>query len=125
MPRFDLPKGAGYGEAAKSVRIKLRKTLKQVAEALEFSIQHLSDIELGRRNPPSREKVNEHARVLGVDPVRFQELALIFRRVVELPIGGDATPAKDKLALVLARKWDGLTENEAAELLSRLEEVAA
>ena len=96
-------------------------TLRRVASKLDISAQYLSDIELGRRRAPGTVLVAKHAAVLGLEEDMLQGLAFLTRRVVELKIQGIEETPKGKLAEVLARRWDGLSQAEAEKLLSDLE----
>ncbi len=92
----------------------------KVADLMEISVSYFSDIELAKRRPPALELVECHARALEVDAGQLIELAQTSREVVELPIKGIESTSKGKLALVLARRWNGLTQAEALDLLQRV-----
>ena len=50
---------SSFGPFLRSVREKLGKTMKQVADLLEVSTVYISDIERGKRNPPSEDKIKK------------------------------------------------------------------
>jgi len=109
-----------FGDYARSIRTNRRIPLKTVADALEFSSVYIADIERGRRNPPTADKIRLWANVIGADASEMFARAAIHRDTVELPLG-DAESSRNRLALALARSWEDLTEEEENELTQFLE----
>jgi len=117
----------GFAETARRARIAKRLTLRDLAEQLDLSVIYVSDMENGRRVPPSAEKAREWAKALDLDPDEFAMLALRNKKVIELPIEGQPERKKD-VAAMLARSWDSLSEaqqNQLAEALSKIMEGKA
>ena len=111
---------SSFGPFLRSVREKLGKTMKQVADLLEVSTVYISDIERRTRNPPSEDKIKNIAAFLQMSPDGFLKKAAEDKGKVELGIRGTA-PKVSQAAIVLARKWPTLTEEKADELIKLLE----
>lgn len=109
-----------FGPFLRSVREKLGKTMRQVADVLGVSVVYISDIERGRRNPPSEKMIKSMAEFLQISPEILLEKAAQEKGKVELEIKG-TNPKVSEAALVLARKWPNLTEEKANELIKLLE----
>ena len=63
-----------FGEFVAAKRKEKDHSLRKMAELLEFSPAYWSDIEKGRRNPPSLSKVEEIARLLGLSQEETEAL---------------------------------------------------
>ena len=111
-----------FGERLRELREGSKKRLKDLADALECSVVYVSDIELGRRNPPSAERIKKIARFLKKDPTELLNLADNERRRIELEIN-ENRPKHAKAALLLARQWDHLTDEEIEHLEQDLENI--
>jgi len=64
-----------FGEVVRKLRIAKRKKLVDVAKAMGWSAVYLSDIERGKRNPPSVKDIRKLAEILEVDPGVLLEAA--------------------------------------------------
>ncbi|MHC1743952.1 MAG: helix-turn-helix domain-containing protein [Syntrophobacteraceae bacterium] len=104
-----------FGQRLRELREASRKRLKDLAEVMEWSTVYVSDIELGRRNPPSPENIRKMSISLGVDPKELLDLADREMKRVELELD-DGRPNRTEMALMLARSWDGLSEEEVTEI---------
>ena len=112
----------GFAETARRARIAKRMSLRELAERLGLSVIYVSDMETGRRMPPSQDIAREWASVLNIEPDDFVTKALRDKRVLELPIEGEPEKKKE-VAVMLARSWDTLTEaqqDELAEAFTRI-----
>ena len=70
-----------FGPRVRELREAQRISLRTVAKALELSAPYVSDMELGRRNPPGVEAVLVHwAQIIGADPDELIGLAKAKRR---------------------------------------------
>jgi transcriptional regulator with XRE-family HTH domain len=112
----------GFAEAARQARIAKRLSLRALSEQLQLSVIYLSDMETGRRMPPSPDIAREWAKALDLDPEGFATLALRGKKVVELPIEGQTELKKD-VAARLARSWDTLTEEQQSQLAEALAKI--
>lgn len=111
-----------FGERLRELREGSKKRLKDLADALDCSVVYVSDVELGRRNPPSAERIMKIARFLKEDPTEMLNLADNERRRIELDIN-ENKPKHAKTALLLARQWDHLTDEEVERLEQDLENI--
>ncbi|MCY2953492.1 MAG: helix-turn-helix transcriptional regulator [Planctomycetota bacterium] len=57
--------GSRFGTELRRLRIAAKRTLKDVAMALGNSVPYVSDIERGRRNPPSLDRIRFLAALFG------------------------------------------------------------
>ena len=90
--------------------------MKDVANALGCSIVYISDIERGRRNPPSSDKIEKIAQVIAVPVEHLLDLATKEKGRIELDLEG-AGPNLEEAGLVLARSWKDLSEEQAQKIL--------
>ena len=110
-----------YGEHARRARLKLGKSLREVAKELGVSHTYLRDVEIGQRLPPINNRIEVHARVLGEDPRRMIRLGLLARRSVRLTLEDGHSTKKNELAVILGDQWDQLTEIDAERLITVLD----
>jgi len=110
-----------FGKHLRELRERAGIRIKDLAQAMNWTTVYISDIELGRRNPPSPAKIRQIASVLRVDPTELLDLANKERKKVVLDLD-EESPNRMNLALMLARSWEGLPDdvaNELNEILSR------
>ncbi|MEM5817366.1 MAG: helix-turn-helix transcriptional regulator [Desulfitobacterium hafniense] len=108
-----------FGRKLRAARESAGLLLKDLAREMGWSVVYLSDIERGRRNPPSPDKIAQMANILGADYRTLVDLANQEKMRVELEIA-DKSQHITTAALMLARSWDGLTEEEAQEIIKVL-----
>ena len=109
---------ARFGKVVRDARTAARKSLKEVADQLGFTVAYLSDIERGNRNPPAEGVIRVWARLVGEDVERLLFLAQIERRTVELSVDRQRVDApKNQVAVALARSWDELDDEEYQRIL--------
>lgn len=111
-----------FGEKLRELREGSKKRLKDLADALDCSVVYVSDVELGRRNPPSAERIKKIASFLKKDPTELLDLAAHERRRIELEIN-ENKPKHAKAALLLARQWDHFTDDEIERLEQDLKSI--
>lgn len=109
-----------FGDLLRGLRERAGKTLKDLAEPMGWSIVYLSDIERGKRNPPNTGDILKIALNLEVQATELLDSANRQRNRVELNFGGDDCVVTDA-ALMLARRWTDLTEDEAREIMKILD----
>lgn len=104
-----------FGRYLRRLRENAGMRLKDLADKMDWTPVYVSDIELGRRNPPSPEKIRQIASVLGVDYQELLNLADQEKKKVVLDLDNER-PRRTEMALMLARSWDGLAEDEIEEM---------
>lgn len=104
-----------FGERLRELREESRKRLKDLAEVMGWSTVYVSDIELGRRNPPAPEHIRKMGNFFGVSPKELLDLADREMQRVELDLN-EENPSRTEMALMLARSWDGLSEEEVSQI---------
>lgn len=104
-----------FGRYLRELRESTGKRIKDLAQEMGWTTVYISDIELGRRNPPSPAKIRQIASVLGVDPRELLNLADKEKKQVVLDLD-DESPNRMDFALMLARSWNGLSDDVAEEL---------
>lgn len=110
---------AGFGPKIRKIREQLKKSMSDIADAMGVSVVYVSDIERGRRNPPVGDKLYKLAVSLNLDPKEVEEWALKERQKVELDLG-TRTEVVSNAALMLARRWDTISDEEADKILNIL-----
>lgn len=105
-----------FGAKIRHLREQAKKSMKDLANALGVSVVYISDIERGRRNPPQGDKLHKIADFLNISREEVETWALKERKRVELDLKSESGPISDA-ALVLARRWDSITDAEAEEIL--------
>lgn len=104
-----------FGRYLRELRERAGMRMKELADKMGWTSVYVSDIERGRRNPPSPAKIVKIGEILGVDSKQLLDLANKERRRVVLDLD-EESPARMDFALMLARSWDGMTDDEAEEL---------
>jgi transcriptional regulator with XRE-family HTH domain len=92
-----------------------------LARHMGWSVVYVSDIEHGRRNPPSPDKIRMIASYLDADAEELIDLANRAREKVTFDLK-TGTEKQTEMALMLARSWDGLTEEEVEQINKILKE---
>ena len=108
-----------FGATLRRLRENANKTLKELANAMGVSVVYVSDIERGRRNPPQGEKLMQIANFFKMPVSELEDLADRERKRVELNLDSRTETVSDA-ALVLARRWDTITDEEASKILKIL-----
>lgn len=108
-----------FGATIRKIREQLRKTLASVAADMGVSVVYLSDIERGRRSPPLGEKLQKLSASLQLNPQEVEEWAHKERQRVELNLN-NRTEVASNAAIMLARRWDSLSDDEASQILKIL-----
>ncbi|UJX40880.1 helix-turn-helix domain-containing protein [Desulfovibrio sp. JY] len=109
-----------FGERLRLLREQADKKMRDVAEALGCSVVYISDIERGRRNPPSADKIKKIAQVISTPATELLDLATKEKGRIELDLDG-ASPSLEEAGLVLARSWKDLSEEQAKKILAIIE----
>ncbi len=103
-----------FGDVLRKLREVARLRLKDVAEQMGWSVVYQSDIERGRRNPPVRARLIELAKILNDRGGQLIEAASQAAQRIELPMVENQKA--NEVGLMLARKWDTLTDDELNNL---------
>ena len=111
-----------FGKDLRKLRIDRDETLFNMAKKLEVSISYLSSIESGHRNIPDNmvENVIKKYRLNKVKAESLREAAANSSGVLDINLI-DITPQQRKLVFALSRKINGLTDDECADMLRRLQ----
>jgi transcriptional regulator with XRE-family HTH domain len=111
-----------FGTALRRLRRAKEMSLVDLADAIDHSVVYISDIERGKRNPPTPKKIRKLLQVMGEEG-RYAEmlsLAIRSRRSVEFPIQGKNAPMTDML-VALARRCDEDTLDQS--LIEKLKRI--
>ena len=111
-----------FGDALREGRKKRNLTLRKMSEAVGLSISYLSDIEQGRRRPPTDDLVDRIEQTLQVHNGSLRALA---RKVENIPpmVMAKKIGSIPKLSEVLMRANEDLTEDEYMQLLDLYESL--
>lgn len=104
-----------FGRYLRELREGTGMRIKELADKMGWTAVYVSDIELGRRNPPSSQKIRQIASLLNVDPTKLLDLADKEKKKVVLDLD-EESPGRMEVALMLARSWEGLTDEEIEEM---------
>lgn len=108
-----------FGKMIRELREKSGNSMQKLADVLGTSVVYISDIERGRRNPPSGEKLWKIADFLGISRKEVEIWAHKERKRVELELGNLSSPVSEA-ALTLARRWEDITDEEATAIINLL-----
>lgn len=108
-----------FGTTIRGIRERAMKSMSDVAKAIGVSVVYYSDIERGRRNPPLGEKLYKIADFFGIDKKEMESWAYRDRERVELDLKAKDGPVAEA-ALLLAKRWDDITDHEANNILKIL-----
>lgn len=97
-----------FGGLLRETRRNSGKTIDDVVNLLGCTKTYLMDIELGRRNPPQREKIIDIANFFNLDPETLFKLATKSRGKIALPVNN----ANAETAHALAGRWENLTPEQ-------------
>lgn len=112
-----------FGTLLRRLRTDAEKSMGELARHLKVSVTYVSDVELGRRAPLTREKILSAAEFLGASPDRLLAAAAESKGVFELDANG-LTPKKSQLGAALARGWNDLSSDavdQIAKIVGRYE----
>jgi transcriptional regulator with XRE-family HTH domain len=112
----------GFADLIRHQRKNLGLTLADVAEALNCSIPYVSELERGVKEPPSKEKLRKLAGILKIEYAELVTESELSRRCVEVDLEG-AGAKQRQLAVMLARRLDRLSDDEAQELIQQLSQL--
>ncbi|KAF1079425.1 MAG: hypothetical protein GQF41_4305 [Candidatus Rifleibacterium amylolyticum] len=103
--------------ARKNKRLSLEDVVKKLNDQhVSISISYLSQMEVGKREPPSVESiVVALATVLDIDSQELVKLARSDRDKIELGLL-NLGPKKRSMAIELQRSWTQLSEDEAQQI---------
>lgn len=119
MPIENRSASNSFGAKIRKIRETARKSLSDLAAAMGVSVVYVSDIERGRRNPPLGEKLTKMAEFLNIDREEVETWALKERKKVELDLDARTSMVSDA-ALMLARRWDSISDDDASQILKIL-----
>lgn len=101
-----------FGAFLRKEREKSNLTLKDITDKMGWSVVYLSDIERGKRNPPSDNNLFKISKILGIRFWELLDLANRERGRVELSLHGKSESVTN-LALYLSKSWDDLDDLDA------------
>lgn len=111
-----------FGALLRSFREAAKMTLKDVSMSMDWSIVYLSDIERGRRNPPSAADIQKLAAIIGCSQIKLLDQANRDRDRIEILLSDNKHRTANDAALTLARRWTELTEDQLADIMKIIKE---
>lgn len=106
-----------FGVSFRAARAKSRKTLREVSEYVGKSIGYLSDVEQGRKGPPTIDVVEKIEQILGIKDSSLVSLATHIRKT--FPEIVQQIQTRPKLSAVLLRA-EQMSDEELEELLKEM-----
>jgi len=104
-----------FGKRLRELRESSEIRLVDLAREMGWSSVYLSDIERGRRNPPTAEKIRQIAEFIRCDPSELLDTANRDRKKVIINIDTESVK-HNETALMLARSWEDLTDEEIEKI---------
>lgn len=116
----------GFGEYLRKLRTERGLTLKNVAEFMKWSVVYQSDLELGRKNPLSFDRLNTMNGLFNfsteeLDTLIFLSSISVDKIELNMPKENEK---KYDLAFALARSWEKLSEKQINKIKGVLDEDA-
>lgn len=108
-----------FGAKIRANRELQQISMSDVAKEMGVSVVYYSDIERGRRNPPTGDKLHKIAKILRMDNEEVEAWANKERGRVELELKAKDGPITEA-ALMLAKRWDDITDQEASGIMKIL-----
>jgi transcriptional regulator with XRE-family HTH domain len=111
-----------FGDELRRLRRQANLTLADLADAIGTSIVYISDVERGRKNPPSPIKLKKLLAAMRQEALFPQMLALAVksRRSVEISVENKSDEVTD-MVVALARRCDeGDLTNDTIQRILRL-----
>ncbi len=113
----------GFAETARRARTEKGISLRELASQLGLSPIYVSDMETGRRNPPSVDIATKWAAALELPPEEFVTSALMDAPAIKFDLVGKPQKAREAITL-LARTWEALTEEQQEQLVNQISGLA-
>ena len=108
-----------FGKAVRVARKGVGMTISEVARRLGVTKVYVSDVELGRRAPFTRERIDQIAEILDADPLELYVLAVRSRGHVKFHTE-EITLKQNRLAAVLSYRWSELSDDDVTRLMGAL-----
>lgn len=96
--------------------------LKDLAQRIGCTSVYLSEVELGRKAPPSQAKIDKIGKFLGIEGEFLRLLAIASKPSLVLDLEGKDHKYR-RLAMTLTKLWDNLSEEQVSRIAHILEEV--
>ena len=114
-----------FAALLKNERRTARRTLRELAEATGKSIGYLSDVEQGRKPPPSPNVVVKIEKKLGIQDSRLMKLAEEVRRLMPTELMRMIRNSSPKMTQMVGElmRADGLSEEDLDKLLETVAQM--
>lgn len=109
-----------FGPALRTARLEKGVRLRDLSKKLDVRLSYLSDVERGRRDPLSNDRIRVLADYLDVAFMPLLEAATRDRGRVILTLGEDDTEDRVQAAALLSARWAHLTGAELNKLFTLL-----
>jgi transcriptional regulator with XRE-family HTH domain len=111
-----------FAELTRKTRRERHVSLREIARRLKVTPAYVSEVERGRKSPPSIEVVKEWALALGLDPDKLLSVALSSKRSIDLGVENEtSSDQKKRAAVLLARRWNEMDDSDYENLIWHLE----
>lgn len=109
-----------FGPTLRRMRVANGFSLGALAKHLGISLPHLSNVEQGKREPFTDDRIRQIASFLGVQEREMLDAAARTRSVLQLP-HDRFTPEQREILHTLARALPSLSEEECRKLKALIE----
>lgn len=103
-----------FGKTFRELREAARVTLRAVAKHMGWSPAYVSDIERGRRTPPTNQNITKMAKAINVEPRPLIILAET-ERSAKVILYSETIDQKET-ALTLSKAWPHLTKQDLQDI---------
>lgn len=117
-----MKKKSLFGEQLRRLRRAKELSLADLADTIGCSIVHMSDIERGRRNPPSPERIRKLLVKMGEEQ-RLSEMLVLAarsRQSIEIPVEDKNDQVADMLVALARRCDEGSIDEELARKIKQI-----
>ena len=117
-----MSKKSLFGEELRRLRRAKEMSLADLSDAIGCSIVYTSDVERGKRNPPSPDKIRKLLAKLGVEErlAEMLKLAAQSRQSIEIPVEDKNDQVADMLVALARRCDEGSMDDELAKKIKEI-----
>jgi transcriptional regulator with XRE-family HTH domain len=117
-----LSKKSLFGEELRRLRRAKEMSLADLSDAIGCSIVYTSDVERGKRNPPSPDKIRKLLAKLGEEErlAEMLKLAAQSRQSIEIPVEDKNDQVADMLVALARRCDEGSMDDELAKKIKEI-----
>lgn len=110
-----------FGTVIRELRWASGKSISQITKGMNWSKSYLMELESGRSSPPTKDKIDKLANILGIDSFYLFAASIQDRGKITLPISNK--PKQAQFAALLFCSWNDIDETQIEEIEGILNRV--